>query len=202
MELRGLRDREILAEIFSRDCYRPPRPIHPKRVLDLGANIGLFSAYALCELGAESVVAVEPDPMNLETLEMFVDRNRLPVEIVRACAGTCTGTASFLALAEANSRKAKAGEESIEVPVVDVLDIGPFDLAKIDIEGGEWELLEDRRFPRLARWIVMEWHSRNCPTDSPEDAIQALVQGRGLHIHMGSATASGGTGYLWLEAEG
>lgn len=46
VELRRWSDREALYEVFARRVYDPPRPVSPRRVLDLGANVGMFSLRA------------------------------------------------------------------------------------------------------------------------------------------------------------
>lgn len=174
-ELRNDRDKEILAEIFSRRCYAPRLPITATRVLDLGANIGLFSAYAIGNLGAREIVAVEPDPENLRALRRFVAVNGFPVQIVEAFAGAADGEIEFEAGLAANSRIAgpdSRREATITVPVIDTFALGTFDLAKIDIEGGEWQLLADRRFPELAPTIVMEWHERGRGDLDIDDALK------------------------------
>ena len=161
LPLRHDRDREILAEIFSRHCYRPPFALSAPRVLDLGANIGLFSAFAIRNLGAKEIVAVEADPDNLRTLSGFVADHDLPVQIIEGFAGTKDGSVEFEAGLAANSRVAGPdSEKTISVNEFDVFALGSFDLAKIDIEGSEWKLLADPRFPQLAPVVVMEWHRR------------------------------------------
>jgi FkbM family methyltransferase len=186
--LRGDRDREIFAEIFSRRCYAPPRAFRSARVLDLGANIGLFTAFAIERLGAEDVVAVEPDPGNLQALQAFVARNDLPVTVVPAFASTSDGSVRFEAGLAAESRVAledSAPAATIEVPTVDVFSLGRFDLAKVDIEGAEWELLSDERFPQLAPVVVMEWHERNSQGRLVADALEDhgyAVEVAGPHV--------------------
>lgn len=178
--LRHDRDREILAEIFSRYCYRPPFSLSAPKVLDLGANIGLFSAFSIQELGAMEIVAVEADPANLETLRGFVADHDLPVQIVEGFAGTETGRVEFEAGLAANSRIAGPDSETtISVKEFDVFALGSFDLAKIDIEGSEWELLADPRFPQLAPVVVMEWHSRG----QGDVDIEAALTAHGYEVH-------------------
>jgi len=57
-------------------------------------------------------------------------------------------------------------EPVIDIKLVDffqTVGADPIDILKIDIEGGEYELLQDRRFDDIAarsRCVVMEWHKR------------------------------------------
>jgi FkbM family methyltransferase len=193
--LRNDRDREILAEIFSRHCYKPPRPIVARRVLDLGGNIGLFTAYALEKLGAQEIVAVEADPDNLQALREFVSNNGLPVRVVGAYAAAGEGSIEFEAGLAANSRFAQSDSDinaTITVPTIDTFSLGSFDLAKIDIEGGEWPLLADERFAQLAPTVVMEWHERGKGDMRIEQALEAhgySVQQTDRHMVWGFASS-------------
>lgn len=192
IDLRGRRDTEILVEIFNRHCYRPPMDVRAPRVLDLGANIGLFAAYAISSMGAEEVTSVEADPANLASLRQFVASNDLPVRVIPGFAATAPGSVEFLSLGEANSRRVRseAGEQGIAVEAVDVFELGSFDLAKIDIEGAEWELLADPRFPLLAPRIVMEVHG----PDADRRAVESLER----HGY----AASGGGPVVWATRQG
>ncbi len=84
----GTRDVNILNEIFGgtagRHSYEPPAVVasmldaNPApSVLDLGANIGLFGAYALSRWPRASIRSFEPDPTNLPLLNRTIAANRL-----------------------------------------------------------------------------------------------------------------------------
>ena len=66
--------------------------------------------------------------------------------------------------------------------MVDVMaQIADADLVKIDIEGGEWMLLEDPRFadsPPGA--LVFEYHPRFCPSGDPRERAESLLAAAGL----------------------
>ena len=118
--------------------------------------------------------------------------------LVEAFAGTRAGTTRFVPGLFGVSREAE-GEEGIEVPVVDVLpDLLDADLVKIDIEGAEWPIVADRRFPELrARAVVLEYHAWGCPVEDPRAlAEQALRAGGYDVVHAGQKPAFG-AGVLW-----
>jgi hypothetical protein len=57
------------------------------------------------------------------------------------------------------------------------------DVAKIDIEGGEWELLGDPRFPRGApRAVVLEYHPALCPAADPHALAYESLGAAGLEL--------------------
>ena len=163
----------VLDEVFSQREYEWPAPVEaalrravPLRVADLGANIGLFGAWLLARFPAARIVAFEADPANARLLAATVEANKRAEswQLVQALAATAPGTVRFAAGGFTTSRVDGHGD-GIDVPAVDVF---PFlqdvDFLKIDIEGGEWAILEDRRFAEVpARAVALEYHSHLCP---------------------------------------
>jgi len=207
-----------LGEVFHEPDYRPPAEVQAalgpvERVLDLGANIGLFGAFAAARWPGARITAFEPDPANADIHQRAIRLNGLESRwaLVRAAAGNYDGLAGFHPGGVALSHLVDAphdpsGERdgtapaggTIEVPVVDVMtQIADADVVKIDIEGGEWMLLEDPRFavsPPGA--LVFEYHPRFCPGGDPRERAESLLAEAGL-----SSRAvwhrSDGHGMLW-----
>ena len=125
--------------------YYDPLGIRPgDRVLDLGGHIGAFAARAAAR-GAQ-VISFEPDP---ENYPLLVENTRaLDVRAIRAAVvASQMDTVTLYRLAGENTGKhslhIKRGREPIEVPAMPwpvVVDLGPFDVAKCDIEGAEYHL--------------------------------------------------------------
>lgn len=161
----------VFNEIFHHGIYRMPEAVRQvvarvstPRVVDLGANIGLFSLWITSELSAATAVAVEPDPANFDCLERQIAANALHgrVEAIRAAAGASAGTVAFSAGNYIVSGVVPEGTGgAIRVAQRDALPIlAGADLAKVDIEGSEWEILSDPRFATAGvRTLVMEWHA-------------------------------------------
>jgi FkbM family methyltransferase len=177
-------------------------PAHPK-IMDLGANVGLFGVFAFCELPGCQIVGYEPDPANARVLqltlasELSLNRYRL----VLAAAGTQDGEARFaLGLADSS----RQSEDGVPVPIRDVMpEMAGADLVKMDIEGGEWPLLGD---PRLRdggpRVFVLEYHRDGCPSPNPDALVRSLLEDAGYSILppvAGGAPHEAGTacGTLW-----
>ncbi|MFN8389506.1 MAG: FkbM family methyltransferase [Bdellovibrionota bacterium] len=57
-----LADLDQMKELFSSGCYRLPEAIVPKRVIDIGAHIGVFCAIIKFQYPEASVVCFEPTP--------------------------------------------------------------------------------------------------------------------------------------------
>ena len=76
------------------------------------------------------------------------------------------------------------GVPTIRVPIRDVLgEIRDADLVKIDIEGGEWEILQDPRFRAAPpRVLVLEYHPHLGPAGDPRQAAEEALRQAGLRI--------------------
>ncbi len=169
-------DLQSLREVLVEEVYACELPFAPKSFLDLGANIGLASLWFCRRIRPNPIqsnqdfllIAVEPVPENAEVAEMNFRDNSLPGEVVRAAVGQTTGEASFETRVESNlGRLANAGacEAGIRVPVVGIRDLldrfpgGQVDLVKMDIEGGEAELLGcDIDWLGRVKALMVEWH--------------------------------------------
>lgn len=203
----------VLDEIFSQGEYEPPRearlglaklPPEP-RVLDLGANIGLFGAWVLAQLPGATIVAVEADPENAAVHRRTIEANALGDrwQLVEGFAATKPGVIPFKAGLHATSQRAEAGEEAVDVAAVDVLPrVEAADLVKIDVEGAEWDLLADPRFARAQpQVIVLEYHEQGCPGPDPAGAAEAALRAAGFQVVHGQTKPQFGAGILWALAD-
>jgi len=209
----GTGDVVTLGEVFHERDYAPPPPVAARldalaapRLVDLGANVGMFGAEALARWPGASCVAYEPDPANAAVHERVIAANGWGErwELRRAAAGAQDGTARFVAGEVALSRLAAAGGAgdegaAIEVRVQDVLPVvARADLLKMDIEGGEWAILGDPRFAAAPpQAVAMEYHAEGAPAGSdPRAAATALLEAAGLEVHETRRTTHG-AGMLW-----
>jgi FkbM family methyltransferase len=196
-----------LGEVFHRPDYAFPPAVDamlgPRdrelRVLDLGANIGLFGLWIQAQRPSSRVIAFEPDPANAAMLRSVVARNRLGArwEVLEAAAGAADGSVPFEIGRFALSRVASAGDA--RVPMIDVLPrLTGTDLLKLDIEGGEWAIVGDPRFPSAAPpALVMEYHPHLAPPgNEPRAAIERRLHGCGYVVREILHHADG-HGMLW-----
>ena len=188
----GSPDVVTLGEVFHNRDYVPDQKLDallaPTRsILDLGANVGLFGAFASSRWPAAEIVAFEPDPANLAVLERTIAVNGLGGSwtVVPAAAGARDGETAFLAGAASLSRLTAAGTPgATTVPIRDVLPaIAAADLVKLDIEGGEWEILSDPRFRSSPpRALVMEYHPYRCPGGDARKTAEAALRNAGMTV--------------------
>mgnify|MGYP001165761711 CR=1 FL=1 len=204
----GGRDLDIFEEIFHAGEYDPPDEVaailraRPRpRVVDLGGNIGLFALRMFQRLPGCTVTSFEPDPGNLELLLAcraaagLADRWTVhPV-----AAGVVEGRAAFLSGQEADSRVVAPGLGTIEVPVWDVFEhLGGCDLLKIDIEGGEWDILADERFGAAgATAVALEFHGYRRPFGDDIRAAATELLRRCGYLVRHVAWHPVGVGRLW-----
>ena len=153
----GTQDWDVVSELALADAYGASldylrRLSGEPVVLDLGANLGVFSLLAAAANDKARVIAYEPGPPNQRMFELnrlanphLADRIELRREAV---GGETRGTKFFYD--EGNPQSSGicyTRGKSFDVQVrafVEVLQSlpGPVDVAKIDIEGAEFELLE------------------------------------------------------------
>jgi FkbM family methyltransferase len=202
----GTADPVTLGEVFHERDYEPPVGAirqRPTRIVDLGANVGYFGAFALAEWPDASVVAYEPDPENAEVHARAISLNGLSDrwELRRAAASTTPGSLRFHASGDALSHADEEG--SLVVQGEDVLPlIAGVDLLKMDIEGAEWPILEDPRFSASPpQVLVLEYHPRGPSDHDPHSDVLLLTREAGLTETATIFRRADGHGMLWAWRE-
>jgi FkbM family methyltransferase len=206
-------DVSVVAEIFAERVYEPPPQAaaavdalrRPPRILDLGANVGMFGAFALGRWPGATVLAYEPDPENVAVHRLTCAANpSASWQLVEAAAATCDGERRLRGGRYAESALVVPGEDGFDAAVrVSAVDVMPrlagADIVKIDIEGGEWELLGDLRIGgTTALVLALEYHARHCPSADPKTAAREALSRIGYEtIEVPLPGAVDGQGMLW-----
>jgi FkbM family methyltransferase len=206
-------DIAVIAEIFVDRVYEPPGPVaavlgglgRPPRIVDLGANIGLFGAFALGRWRGATVDGFEPDPANAELHQLALAcAHGQAWRLTEAAADCGAGVMAFVgerfSASAAASAEELGGDAHSNVRAVDVLPaMNDADLVKMDIEGGEWSILSDPRFTELsARALVLEYHAHLAPTADPRAAAHGFLTSAGYEvIEVPLTGATAGQGMLW-----
>lgn len=141
-------DLDVMREIWCEDVYHVADRIRDAKVIiDVGANIGAFTCYALEHTSNAIVIAIEPEPNNLELLKMNIERvdaNR--VDIREVAVADYEGESTI----EDNAGSSVLGRDGSVVQVQRIDDVlstlgkdVDIDIFKIDIEGYEVDVLLD-----------------------------------------------------------
>lgn len=169
---------------------------HGDLVLDVGANVGVYTLFLAKLVGAAGeVLACEPEPGNLERLRRNVERNRLEqVTIIPAAVGAEPGTAEFAAGLDSVGHVVTAGTSpeatspeanliSVPLTTVDALCSGRTPIfAKVDVEGFEEDVLRGAEEQMAAGapvcWQLELLHAR--PLESSR--VAAMLEHRGYRF--------------------
>ncbi|MDO8669461.1 MAG: FkbM family methyltransferase [Candidatus Buchananbacteria bacterium] len=162
--------RHIIDEIWNTNTYNPPgfELKNNDTVIDIGANIGIFSVYAAKQAPAGIIYAYEPEPDNFKLLEENIVINRL-TNIKPFKLGV--GRNEKVKLLKSNFSSAShslygqiGGAVDIDcVSLTNIFDINQIDCChflKLDCEGSEYEILfnlPDEYFRRI-KLISLEYH--------------------------------------------
>lgn len=154
----------VLANIWVRKVY--PRPDVSDIVLDLGANIGLFSLYVL-QSGIKRIYSVEPCPESVTYLRAHLDGHPRGARatVYHAAIGTVSGIAYIPARNSVGNKIQNM--PSVETEPVDVLDASVFfdsldpspTYVKLDIESNEAPVLRrllESASSKAIRRVVIE----------------------------------------------
>jgi FkbM family methyltransferase len=199
-----------LDEVFYHCQYELPADVaarlealgRPPKVVDLGANIGLFGVYVLGLFAGAHVTAIEADPANAAVLRLCAKANADRGEwlVVEAAASNRDGTVEFASGGYSLSHQAGPGERGESVRAVDVFPyLAGADLLKMDIEGGEWAILGDPRLQGSAPpAIVLEYHPHLCPEPGSRAAAVTALEAAGFEVH--PFAQSNGYGMAWASS--
>jgi len=183
----------IFHEIFVEHCYTPdwfyrPQPGHI--ILDVGANIGLFSLFLHSVVPGVGVIAFEPHPATFRRLTQNLRANRLEglVKAYQLAISRGPGVARFSGTSGLESGHEAAttdgrGEAVACIGLTEALAMagGPIDLLKVDTEGAEAEIITatpKATWAGIARAVV-EYHD----LQKRDQVVRALeLQGYRCHV--------------------
>lgn len=194
--------REVLhefKEVFFDEAYVVGMPLEVppgSTLIDIGANVGAFSVFALSRFPGARVVAFEPDPVNFRHLEnnAALAGGRL-VAVPAAVAGTA-GELTFRreagdAVSTSGSLKRSQGIEfKVACTTLDdafsQFGIESCALLKMDCEGAEYDIIygvPDEVLARI-RQMVIEVHDKTTPGEN-RTALAAHLKARGFAVKEG-----------------
>jgi hypothetical protein len=138
-------------EMYARNCYLQRLNVKgPLRtVLDLGANRGMFSVFALVALGADRAIGIEPNPVYEPVARLLLQANqRDPGEAPRYVKFVSSPSAE---------RENPASNISIQT-ILREQKVERFGFVKMDIEGHEKQLFGEPGWLESVDTLAMELH--------------------------------------------
>jgi len=168
----------------------------PKSILDLGANIGLFSIWARRFFPDAVIHAYEPN----SRISEYARRNTadLDVRILESAVGQAPGRAHIRD--DGDSRRAYTSPSfDGDIEMMSLMQIvdhigGQVDLMKLDIEGAEWDLFDDPSSFDGVDIIRMEYHLGRDRT-----LLDIMNAAERLDFKVEKLAPNDGFGILWLR---
>ncbi|MFN8644862.1 MAG: FkbM family methyltransferase [Candidatus Binatia bacterium] len=182
----------LYKEIVYRDDYRLRRdPLPPAAVVvDVGANIGMFSLHVAAAGGAARVYAFEPFPESFALLKRNAERNRLDaiVPIPLAIAGQAGSRELHMQGRHGVHSLYGTSGDAVRIECLTLADafarwdIARCDFLKLDCEGAEYEILlgaPSDVYARIQR-VALEYH--DWITDHHHDELVRRLSAEGFAV--------------------
>ncbi len=161
----------------------------PYFVLDIGAHVGTEALFISSKVPQAKIFSFEPDPENLELLQKNIQLNNLQENVVMydKAVGKAGGKLELFVNPTNSSmnnvytqNKKRGMENSITVEtvslaqVLEMTQVKRFDMAKIDCEGAEYDILLNASDETLAALphMAIEWHTYD--NHQPEELVEFL----------------------------
>jgi len=170
LQIRDEADQSVMREIFKLREYKvaEEKIAEARVILDVGAHAGFFTLYCRILNPSADVYAMEPIPENIEALKEHVEKNNMEgVEIIEAALAKATEKRKIVITEDShNNFLDEAGEKEVQAysfkDFCDKNDLARVDVLKMDIEGGEYEIVEsmdEEDFKKVGAFIL-EYHEK------------------------------------------
>jgi FkbM family methyltransferase len=149
------------SEVIVEDCYgifRYAKRAHPRLIVDIGANIGVFSKLCSALFPEADIYAYEPNPGALTWLRQNADGTR--IRVVPVAVGETSGVVRLDTSCDSAIGRIKNDGDLLVgcIAASEVAEGRDIDLLKIDSEGSEWSILRDPSLLGRARELCLEYH--------------------------------------------
>lgn len=197
----------MLIDIVSNDAYGLKRFKVLDNIVDIGANIGIFSLLASTLFPKARILSYEPGYES----RLFLEKNvaGLNVEVFPQAVSNTTGTtllnnpgditACYISLEEDVSHLSSGNQECKLTTLDDVAHklnrTNKISLLKLDCEGSEYEIMQASSLDSFT-YIVGELHT--CKSGHPELGLQTL-KSRGFNIDRWFPFSDGKAGVFWAK---
>ena len=162
-------DLDIFFEVFWKKAYEDERMkgFRVRTVLDLGANIGMATAFFYTFYPGADYYCVEPDKQNMNLLQENVLKlvPASQVSFLEAAAGPVLSRGEIVSARYAYNKSVSPGANHggvMIIPVSAIMEgfgLQSIDLVKMDIEGAESLLLDNADWLDKVNHLFIEFHS-------------------------------------------
>lgn len=193
----------MLINIVLNDSYGLRRFKNLENIVDVGANIGIFSIYAATLFPEAKIFAYEPCSETFSNLKKNV--NRFDIKVYPYAVGQHTGKVDLNVEGDLTacyvSKNNNSSVGSAQVcdmisfqEIVDHMD-GNIELLKLDCEGSEYEIIQSPGF-NCVQYVIGEFHT--CEQGNPEYGLELLKQ-KGFIIEQWFPFPDGKAGDFWAR---
>ncbi|MDD2646925.1 MAG: FkbM family methyltransferase [Patescibacteria group bacterium] len=208
--LRDEVDQSVFNEIFKIEEYRCAiDKIKQAKapILDIGAHIGLFSLYCRALNPNVFIYAFEPEENNFKALEKINIDNNLRINLIRAAIGEKSGEGELVIAADNHNHHLAEQEAAPEqkfqkVKIYNLSDwrqankITEIGLLKMDIEGGEYQIIDSLSIDdfKIIEAMVLEYHNDNW---RDYRLIEEKLRSNGFSVKIFPSQFDKKMGFLW-----
>lgn len=171
--------------------------LQPKTILDVGANVGIFTLWAGTNFPGAAIHSYEPNA----ALKEYLRENIGQVDAKLHAEGV-SGHDGFGSFAQKGESMVGKCTESASgnIPVVSLQTAiarmgGSVDLLKLDCEGAEWSILEHPEAFAAVRCVRMEYHLTQ-PGHSTERLVKAFDR---MEFRCSRLSPNQGFGLAWFD---
>jgi len=189
---------QTFKEIFMDECYMDGLELHVPNnstIIDIGANAGFFTLFAVSRFNDSRILAYEPIPSNFKQLARNRELNAdCSIECFQKAVAGHSGTVEIMFDPDDSFttnatffQKPNRHNQVIQVPSITISDIfrehslKRCNLLKMDCEGAEYDIIYDCPLECLSMidQIAMEVH---CGTESGQniDSLEAYLNEQGF----------------------
>jgi len=188
----------LFTEIFFKESYYLEPTEEPIRVIDCGANIGVSLLYIKTRAPRARVMCFEPNPAARTVLEKNIAANKWgnEVQVFPFALGKEKGSVEFFVTDKVatssdgsvanylEKRGRKLNSYTVDVDVLSSYINDTIDFLKIDIEGPEFDVLEElvsQKKLHLIAEIQLEYHYIPDAYTRPLSEMLTLLESEGFH---------------------